>query len=208
MNILIVGCGKVGSALATMLNDYGHDVSVVDRDASQFERLDPGFRGVTVAGVPMDKDVLRNAGIEACDALAAVTIDDNLNIMVSQMARKIFKVPKVIARVYDPAREDVFNHFGLTTVCPTRLTTDSLYTALLDEDEDHTITFQSCTLGFSARHVDRTIRGKTLDAVVLRPNEEIIGIRQQLGGVVFASNIPRDYTLKDTDRILFCRAVD
>lgn len=149
MNILVIGCGKVGSQLASMLSEEGHDVSVVDRDAKNFEMLDDSFSGMTTVGVPIDQDVLKQAGIESCDAVAAVSQDDNLNIMCSQLAREIFKVPSVLARIYDPAREDVFSHFGLHTVCPTNLTVSAVKSALTENQSVRTINFGAHTLAFN-----------------------------------------------------------
>ncbi len=91
MNILIVGCGKVGSMLASELSRLGHDVAVLDREESHFSSLDSEFSGYTISGVPIDQDVLKRAGIEGCDALLAMTEDDNVNIMVCQIAREIFR---------------------------------------------------------------------------------------------------------------------
>ena len=106
MNILIVGCGRVGRRLVHVLERLGHDVSVLDEDAANLallNELEPPFSGMAVAGVPIDGDVLRSAGIEACDAVAAVTKDDNINLMVAQIARELFGVKHVIARVAELA---------------------------------------------------------------------------------------------------------
>ena len=113
MNILIAGCGKVGSRLADFLCEKGHDVSIVDNDRSRFELLSDEFSGFTIQGVPIDQDVLRQAGIEGCDAVAALTEDDNTNIMVCQIAREIFNVPRIVARIFDPLREDIFSRFDI-----------------------------------------------------------------------------------------------
>lgn len=121
MYIIIVGCGMVGSKLAKALSDDNHDVVVIDSDAENFSQLGSGFNGLTVGGVPLDEDVLKSAGIEKADALVAVTPDDNMNVTVSQIAKKIFKVPKVITRIYDPEREIIFQELGLTTMCPASL---------------------------------------------------------------------------------------
>ncbi|MFA9381011.1 MAG: TrkA family potassium uptake protein, partial [Acetanaerobacterium sp.] len=126
MNVLIIGCRKVGSRLASILSAEGHTVSVVDRDMRNFEALDNDFDGYTVSGIPIDEDVLRSAGIESCDAVAAVTPDDNVNIMACQIAKELFHVPIVITRMYDPAREEIFSDFGISTVCPTNLTVNAV----------------------------------------------------------------------------------
>lgn len=160
MNILVIGCGKVGSQLASMLSEEGHDVSVIDRDAKNFEMLDDNFSGMTTVGVPIDQDVLKQAGIENCDAVAAVSQDDNLNIMCSQLAREIFKVPSVLARIYDPAREDVFSHFGLHTVCPTNLTVSAVKSALTENQSIRTINFGAHTLAFNLIQVPDELVGK------------------------------------------------
>ena len=160
MNILVIGCGKVGSQLASMLSEEGHDVSVIDRDAKNFEMLDDNFSGMTTVGVPIDQDVLKQAGLESCDAVAAVSQDDNLNIMCSQLAREIFKVPSVLARIYDPAREDVFSHFGLHTVCPTNLTVSAVKSALTENQSIRTINFGAHTLAFNLIQVPDELVGK------------------------------------------------
>ena len=160
MNILVIGCGKVGSQLASMLSEEGHDVSVIDRDAKNFEMLDDNFSGMTTVGVPIDQDVLKQAGIESCDAVAEVSQDDNLNIMCSQLAREIFKVPSVLARIYDPAREDVFSHFGLHTVCPTNLTVSAVKSALTENQSIRTINFGAHTLAFNLIQVPDELVGK------------------------------------------------
>ena len=126
MNILIIGCGDTGSQLANVLDHMGNQVSVVDRDPETAEELSDSFTGMFTAGVPIDQDVLRHAGIEGCDVVIAVTKDDNTNLMVAQLARDIFGVPKVISRVSDPRREEVFSSFGLSTICPTNLTAESV----------------------------------------------------------------------------------
>lgn len=119
MRIVIVGCGRVGARIASILDHNGHEVSVVDSDAHAFRRLSPSFGGETVIGTGIDEDVLRNAGIEGAHAFVAVTNEDNRNIMAAQVARLIFEVPEVVLRIYDPIREDTYRRLGLTTVCPT-----------------------------------------------------------------------------------------
>lgn len=124
MNVVIMGCGRVGSRLAARLDRAGHTVSVIDTNSAQFKRLPDSFRGTTVIGTGIDEDVLRAAGIERADAFVAVTEGDNRNIMASQVAREMFNVPEVITRIYDPVREDIYRGLGLDTICPTVLVSD------------------------------------------------------------------------------------
>ncbi len=119
MNVVIMGCGRVGSRVASILDHNGHNVSVVDTNPSAFRRLSREFGGDTVIGTGIDEDVLRQAGIGEADAFIAVTNGDNRNIMAGQVARVMFDVPQVIVRIYDPVREDTYRRLGLSTVCPT-----------------------------------------------------------------------------------------
>lgn len=119
MRIVIVGCGRVGSTLARMLDAEGHEVTIIDQNADQFRRLGPDFRGTALIGNAIDEDTLRRAGIENADAFAATTNGDNTNIMTAQMAKHLFHVPRVIARLYDPIREETYRLLGLETFSPT-----------------------------------------------------------------------------------------
>ena len=118
MRVIIVGCGRMGSELAARIAD-GHEVTVVDRDPRAFARLPAGFRGRTVEGIGFDRDVLLRAGVESSDALAALTAGDNANIVTARVARNVFRVPAVVARVYDPRRAEVYRRLGLQTVSTT-----------------------------------------------------------------------------------------
>ena len=160
MNILVVGCGKVGSRLASVLCRQGHDVSVVAKEEESFDLLSEDFNGYTTHGVPIDQDVLKRAGIESCEALAAVTQDDNVNIMVSQLAQEVFHVPKVLARIYDPRRGDVFSHFGLHTVCPTNLTVAAVCNALTENVNTKNMNIGSHTLCFTTMEIPKEYIGR------------------------------------------------
>ncbi len=121
MRVVIVGCGRVGARLASLLDAEGHKVTIVDTNPESFRRLDPEYAGSAMIGTGIDEDVLRRAGADRADAFAAVTDDDNTNIMASQIARIVFGIKKVVTRIYDSAREDTYHALGLETVCPTTL---------------------------------------------------------------------------------------
>jgi trk system potassium uptake protein TrkA len=133
MHIIIVGCGRVGSQLAQILSSEGHNVVIIDKNAKSFKRLGTDFNGITITGVGFDPDILKRAGIERADALAAVTNGDNSNIMVSEMAKKIYNVPRVITRIYDPLRADIYKKFGLNTIGTTNIVAQIFRSALLKE---------------------------------------------------------------------------
>ena len=121
VNVIIVGCGRVGSGLARELDAAGHKVTIIDERVSAFSRLGEGYRGDMVVGTGIDESVLRRAGIEKADCFAAVTNGDNRNIMAAQVAKVFFKVPRVITRIYDPIREQTYREFGMETICSTSI---------------------------------------------------------------------------------------
>jgi len=132
VKIVILGCGRVGATLATMMDLAGHKVSIIDYSNESFRRLDPKFGGETVVGNGIDEDVLIRAGIKEADAFAAVTNGDNRNIMASQVAKEIFNIKKVVCRIYDPIRQSTYTELGLETICPTVIGAQLLFDSLLD----------------------------------------------------------------------------
>jgi trk system potassium uptake protein len=126
MNVIVVGCGRVGSQLATLLSIEGNNVVVIDKSAEAFRRLGTIFNGVTIKGLGFDEDVLEEAGIREAHAFAAVTNLDNTNLMAAEVARKIFDVEHVVARLYNPQRERTYQQLGLDYVCGTTLVAETL----------------------------------------------------------------------------------
>lgn len=120
-SIIIVGCGRLGAMLASRLSRAGSRVVVIDLDSTAFALLEAGFSGFRVTGDAVEHDVLREAGLAEADCLLAVTAKDTLNLMVAQVAKTVFAVPRVVARVYDPARESLYRRLGIDTVSPTSL---------------------------------------------------------------------------------------
>jgi trk system potassium uptake protein TrkA len=121
MKILIMGCGRVGARLAGLLDIEGHTVTILDTDAYSFRRLPAEFGGTALVGNGMDEEVLTKAGIEETDAFIALTQGDNRNIMAAQIAKHIFKVPRVLCRIYDPLRRELFNSLGIEAFSPTTI---------------------------------------------------------------------------------------
>jgi len=119
MRHLIVGCGRVGSALAKLLDADGHEVIVVDENPGAFKRLGPKFKGHEVVGTGIDYDVLKRAGAATADGFIAVTNGDNRNIMAALIAKRMFKIKRIVARIYDPPRGQMYRELGVQTVCPT-----------------------------------------------------------------------------------------
>ncbi|MGZ6793406.1 MAG: potassium channel family protein [Mycobacteriales bacterium] len=131
MHVVIMGCGRVGSALAKGLESGGHSVAIIDRDAGAFRRLPTEFVGQRVTGVGFDRDTLVEAGIERAEAFAAVSSGDNSNIIAARVARETFGVENVVARIYDPRRAEVYTKLGIPTVATVRWTADQVIRRLL-----------------------------------------------------------------------------
>jgi trk system potassium uptake protein len=131
MHIVIMGCGRVGSALAQTLEQQGHTIAVIDQDPTAFRRLGAGFAGRRVTGVGFDQDTLREAGIEEAGAFAAVSSGDNSNIIAARVAREMFGIENVAARIYDPRRAEVYQRLGIPTVATVRWTADQMLRRLL-----------------------------------------------------------------------------
>lgn len=131
MNIIVVGCGRVGASLAVVLDTPENEVSIVDIDPSSFARLNGEFEGRKVVGQGFDEDVLLAAGIEDCDAFAAVTSQDNVNLMASEVARRLYKVPHVITRLINPEWLDLYRQLGLDHVCDTELVAENMAAKIL-----------------------------------------------------------------------------
>jgi len=119
MKLVILGCGRVGSTIATTMSQEGHDVTIIDQNADSFRRLTSDYVGKQVLGNGIDEDTLRRAEVDKADAFVAVTNGDNRNIMSVQMAKVRFNVPKVVARIYDPNRAYAYSELGIDTICTT-----------------------------------------------------------------------------------------
>jgi trk system potassium uptake protein TrkA len=121
MKVVIMGCGRVGSRLAGLLDIEGHSVTILDTNAYSFRRLSPEFGGTALVGNGVEEESLQKAGIEEANAFVALTQGDNRNVMAAQIAKHIFNVPKVLCRIYDPLRRELFNSLGIEAFSPTTI---------------------------------------------------------------------------------------
>ena len=203
-NVIVVGCGRVGSQLANMLSDNGSNVCVIDKNADAFANLGRNFNGSTVQGVGFDEDVLIRAGVEECDVLAAVTQLDNTNLMCAEVANHLFGVPHVISRLYNPDHERAYMQLGIDYVCGTSLVAEDVFSKIVSGHGSHIDTFGEFevlrfTLDLSSRDNAKTIRVSELE----RDHEvRIIAFERADGS---ASSIPTpDSLLYAGDSILAC----
>lgn len=181
---MIMGCGRVGSTLAHILEDNGHTVAIIDRDPQAFRRLRAGFRGRRVTGVGFDRDVLTEAGIESASAYVAVSSGDNSNIISARAARETFGVDNVVARIYDPRRAEVYQRLGIPTVATVRWTADQILRRILPEgaeplwrDPTGTVVLAEVaahTGWIGTRAVDLEERGRVRVAYLNRMGEALV----------------------------------
>ncbi len=178
MYVIIVGCGRVGSELAKLLSNEGHDVVVIDKSQSSLDRLGDTFNGVTLVGNGFDLTLLRQAGIEKADAFCAVTNGDNTNLISAQVARKIFKVPKVIARVYDPQRAHIYTALGLNILSGTILFAAMIRDKII-ESRFSSYLIESKDLGIIEIEVKDDIKEKVIKDINIPYEFMIVAIRRK-----------------------------
>ena len=197
MYVIIVGCGRVGSELAKLLSNEGHNVVLVDKNHASFDRLGQTFNGVTMVGNGFDLALLRQVGIEKTDAFCAVTNGDNTNLICAQVAKKIFQVPKVFARVYDPQRAHIYKALGLDVLSGTILVAAMLRDKII-ESRFSSYLIETKELGVIELEVKEGWVGKTVQDLNM-PGEFLVSAIRRLDGVV----IPEPATvLKNKDKLM------
>ncbi len=196
MYVIIVGCGRVGSELATLLQSEGHNVVVIDKNSKSLQRLGSTFNGIAVTGNGYDVELLKEAGIEKADAFCAVTNGDNTNIMSAQVAKKIFKVPKVIARVYDPKRADIYKRLGLDVISGTVLFAAMIRDKVI-ESRFSSYLIETGELGVIEIDIDKSLAGKRVQDINI-PDEFLVTTVVKKKSVI----IPRPETMVDVGDVL------
>lgn len=202
-NVIVVGCGRVGSQLASLLSNNGDNVCVIDRSAESFSNLGRGFNGTTIQGIGFDESVLIRAGIEECDVLAAVTQYDNANLMTAEVGSKLFDVPHVIARLYNPDHERAYMQLGLDYVCGTSLVAEDIFSKVVSGHGSHLDTFGD----FEVLRFSLNLNGLDRTSIAVKELEKehdirIVAFERSDGS---ASSIPtRDSVLHHGDLVLAC----
>jgi trk system potassium uptake protein TrkA len=178
MFYVIVGCGRVGSSLSKLLLAESHEITVVDENPSAFRRLGPSYTGNVVLGTGIDSDVLKRAGIERADGFVAVTDGDNRNVMAALIAKRMFNVKKIVARIYDPPRGQLYRELGIETVCPTTIGAKIVRDALLHMPFSSTPSFDFGKLSSLAVTVDARQAGMLVSHIEQEGRIRIGAIRR------------------------------
>ncbi|MFP5327581.1 MAG: potassium channel family protein [Acidimicrobiia bacterium] len=161
--MIVLGSGRIGSSLAVRLDEDGHTVSIVDRDRESFRRLPDRFSGRAVLGSGYDRDVLEQAGIREAGGVAAVMYGDNSNIVAARIAKENYEVPRVVARIKDPRRAEIYQRLGIPTVPMVSWTTDQVRRRLIEGDTTPDWTDPSATVSLVQRDLPAAWVGRTLD---------------------------------------------
>ncbi len=197
MYVIIVGCGRVGAELAKLLSAEGHNVVIIDKNPLSFERLGTSFNGLTLVGNGFSLGLLKQAGIEKADAFCAVTNGDNTNLVSAQAAKKIFNVPKVIARVYDPERAHIYKALGLDILSGTILLAAMIRDKVI-ESRFSSYLIETKELGIIEIEIKKDLAGKTIQDINM-PGEFLVVAIRKLQGVI----LPEPQTaLKEKDVLM------
>jgi trk system potassium uptake protein TrkA len=193
MNIMIVGCGRVGSQLALLLSQEGHNVTIIDKNPEAFKRLGGTFNGIQAVGNGFDEKLLRELKIDKQDAFVSVTSGDNTNLMASQIAKKMFKVPRVIARVYDPKRADIYRRLGLDIMSGTVLVAAMIRDKII-ENRFTSYLIETGELGVIEIIVNASLKGKKASEINI-PDEFLVVVIERKKHVI----IPQPDTRLELD---------
>jgi len=179
MKVIIMGCGRLGEQLSRILSEEGHQVAVIDHNPEAFVRLGSSFNGKMVVGVGFDKEIMIEAGIENVDAFAATSSSDNANIVAARIARNYFHVPKVVARLYDPGRAEIYQRLGLLTISSTTWGAERIRELLTHSDFDPILTFGSgevCLLSLEAPY---NLVGKMVKHIMIPGEIQVVSITRE-----------------------------
>ncbi len=179
MKIIIMGCGRIGSMVSQLLQDEGHQVTVIDPDPANLERLGPSFRGVKMIGIGFDRQVLLQAGIQDADAFVATSASDNANIISARIARNIFHVPRVIARLYDPRRAEIYRRLGLVTISMTDWGARRINELLAHDELEPTFYFGKGEVTLVAVETPLALVGRQVNDLTVPGEISVVAITRQ-----------------------------
>ncbi len=179
MKVIIMGCGRVGEQLCRLLSSIGHQVTVIDPDASALDRLGPDFKGRKIKGIGFDREVLLQAGIANADAFAAASSSDNANILAARIARNIFAVPRVVARLYDPRRAEIYERLGLRTISSTTWGAERIMEILVHSEMDPLISLGSGEVNIIAIEIPGHWSGRQVKQLMVPGEISVISVTRK-----------------------------
>ncbi len=184
MKVIIMGCGKVGTLVSRRMAEEGHDVTVINADESARDRLGPRFKGRLIVGIGFDRQVLLDAGIEQAEAFAATSTSDSTNIVAARIARNIYRVPRVVCRLYDPRRAEIYNRLGLVTISSTTWGAERIYELMTHGDLDAVMTFGQGQVSLVAVEAPAQLVGRTVSNLAVPGEVIVVSITRQGEAIV------------------------
>jgi trk system potassium uptake protein TrkA len=198
MHVIIIGCGRVGSRLASLLSSSGHSVTVVDKNAQALERLGASFTGSRLVGVGFDREILTKAGIDHADAFVAVTSGDNSNVVAATIALDDFHVPRVVARIADPVRAELFAKLGITTISSTVWASERIYELIVSPELHSLRTVGSAGVQLYEVKVPNLVVGRKVSDLTVASEISVVAITRR--GIGFIPVLGT--TFESQDRVL------
>ncbi len=179
MNVIIMGCGRVGEQLCRLLSTEGHQVTVIDPNAAALDRLGADFKGRKIKGVGFDRDVLVEAGIANADAFAAASASDNANIVAARIARNIFSVPRVVARLYDPRRAEIYERLGLRTISSTTWGAERIMEMLVHSELDPLLSLGNGEVNILAVEIPGHWSGRQVKQLIVSGEISVVSVTRK-----------------------------
>ena len=179
MKVIIMGCGRVGEQVSRFLADENHDVTVIDYDPGALARLGPDFKGRTVKGIGFDRNVLLKAGIERADAFGATSSSDNANIVAARIARTVFHVPRVVARLYDPRRAEIYRRLGLITISSTTWGAERIRELLTHAELDPLMSFGTGEVSLFSIELPAQLAGRRVRDLTVPGEFQVVSVVRQ-----------------------------
>lgn len=179
MRIIVMGCGRVGSQIARLMSDEGHEVMVIEQDPAAIARLGPFFQGAVIRGLGFDRQVLIDAGIEQADAFVAASQSDNANIIAARIARNIFHVPRVVARLYDPLRAEIYRRLGLLTISTTTWGAERIRELVTVAELDPVFSFGSGEVSLVALEIPAHLIGRMVRDLTVVGESYVVSITRE-----------------------------
>jgi trk system potassium uptake protein TrkA len=196
MKVIVMGCGRVGEQVSRMMADEGHAITVIDKEAEPLARLGTDFKGRKVKGIGFDQDVLIEAGIETAEAFAATSSSDNANIIAARIARNIFHVPRVVVRLYDPRRAEIYRRLGLVTISSTVWGAERIRELITYADLDATLTFGGGEVSLVSLETPPALVGRSVRHLNLPGELSVIAITHD--GVALIPTSGTEFRAGDT----------
>ncbi len=202
LNILIIGCGQLGSQLATMLDYQNHSVAIIGPKQILTNNLNEDFSGILVPGNPIDIETIKSAGVENCHCVICVAETDNKNIMAAQIVKHFFKIENIVVRILDPEKCEIYSKMGFSTISPTLLAFDSIYSKIFKIKQPETINFAKNSLKIKTLAYEKWMKNRTfIDLEFLNDNKLIGFLNEKNELCLFSKQTNR--TIRKTDQLVY-----